>query len=117
MTSRCAVRFSKSKDSLLNQFLSFSDKLNKLWHEKPDNIYGKLHISSIHDNVHLLKERLPPPVKLTTNIDFKQDLISVALYQVSIFACFSILIVHLTMHLICSYIKIRKFSTLINNWN
>ena len=71
------------QNSLQHQFYYFTEQLNKLWHEKSENIYEKLHISLIHDNIHLLKERLPPLLKLPSFIDFKQDLISIALYQVT----------------------------------
>jgi hypothetical protein len=75
--------FPSKQNSLQHQFYLFTEKLNKLWHEKYENIFQKLNISLIHDNIHLLKERLPPLFKLPTFIDFKQDLITIALYQVS----------------------------------
>jgi hypothetical protein len=74
--------YPSKQNSLQHQFYYFTEQLNKLWHEKSENIYEKLHISLIHDNIHLLKERLPPLLKLPSSIDFKQDLISIALYQV-----------------------------------
>jgi hypothetical protein len=77
--------FPSKQNSLQHQFYLFTEKLNKLWHEKYENIFQKLNISLIHDNIHLLKERLPPSLKLPTSIDFKQDMISIALYQVSHF--------------------------------
>jgi hypothetical protein len=70
------------QNSLQQQFYFFTEQLNKLWHEKSENIFQKLHISLIHDNIHLLKERLPPLLNLPSSIDCKQDLLSVALYQV-----------------------------------
>ncbi|CAF1148393.1 unnamed protein product [Adineta ricciae] len=71
---------SKQK-SLQHQFDIFAEQLNKLWHEKSETIFQNLHVSLIHDNLHLLKERLPPLLNLPSGIDFKQDLISIALYQ------------------------------------
>ncbi|CAF4763175.1 unnamed protein product, partial [Rotaria sp. Silwood1] len=71
-----------SKLNLLqHQFNIFTDKLNKLWHEKPLNIHQQLNVSLIHDNIHLFKERLPPLLKLPSNIDFKEDLVNIGLYQ------------------------------------
>ncbi|CAF5111354.1 unnamed protein product, partial [Rotaria sp. Silwood1] len=67
-----------SKLNLLqHQFNIFTDKLNKLWHEKPLNIHQQLNVSLIHDNIHLFKERLPPLLKLPSNIDFKEDLVNI----------------------------------------
>jgi hypothetical protein len=74
--------YPSKQNSLQHQFYFFTEQLNKLWHEKSENIFEKLHISLIHDNIHLLKERLPPLLKLPSSIDCKQDLLSVALYQV-----------------------------------
>ncbi|CAF4106350.1 unnamed protein product, partial [Adineta steineri] len=71
---------SKQK-TLQHQFYLFTEQLNKLWHDKSENIFQKLNISLIHDNIHLLKERLPPILNLPSIKDFKQDLISIALYQ------------------------------------
>lgn len=65
-----------------NNFSIFTEKLNKLWHEKSENNSQELNISLIHDNIHLLKERLPPLLKLQSNIDFKKDFVNIALYQV-----------------------------------
>ncbi|UJR11505.1 hypothetical protein I4U23_015686 [Adineta vaga] len=75
---------SKQK-SLQYQFDLFTDQLNKLWHEKSETIFQNLHVSIIHDNLHLLKERLPPLLTLPSLIDFKQDLISIGLYQEMIY--------------------------------
>lgn len=74
--------FPSKQNSLQQQFSSFTEKLNRLWHEKYENYFQKLNISNIHDNIHLLKERLPPLLKLPTLVDFKQDYITIALYQV-----------------------------------
>lgn len=79
--------FPSKQNSLQHQFYFFTEKLNKLWHEKYENIFQKLNITLIHDHIHLLKERLPPLLKLPTSIDFKQDFISIALYQVSCLFC------------------------------
>jgi hypothetical protein len=82
--------FPSKQNSLQQQFSSFTEKLNRLWHEKHENYAQKLNISNIHDNIHLLKERLPPLLKLPTLLDFKQDYITIALYQVrDIFTFFS----------------------------
>ncbi|CAF3502703.1 unnamed protein product [Rotaria socialis] len=68
-------------NSLQQQFSIFTEKINKLWHDKSENIYEKFQISLIHDNIHLFKERLPPLLKLPSTIDFKRDLVNIALYQ------------------------------------
>ncbi len=80
--------FPSKQNSLQHQFYLFTEKLNKLWHERYENIFQKLNISIIHDNIHLLRERLPPLLKLPTFIDFKQDFISIALYQVLLYLTF-----------------------------
>ncbi len=56
--------------------------MNKLWHEKSLNYSQIFNINLIHDNIHLLKERLPPLLKLPSLLNFKQDFINIALYQV-----------------------------------
>ncbi|CAF1326767.1 unnamed protein product [Adineta steineri] len=50
---------SKQK-TLQYEFYLFTKQLNKLWHDKSENIFRKLNISLIHDNIHLLKVHLPP---------------------------------------------------------
>ena len=70
--------------SLDERFGIFSEKLNRLWHEKTSSSPEdeRFQISFIHDQIHLLKERLPPRLKIPSNLDFQQDFINVALYQV-----------------------------------
>jgi hypothetical protein len=74
--------YPSKQNCLLHQFHFFTEQLNKLWHEKCENIDEKLNISLIHDNLHLLKERLPPLLQLPSFKDFKEDPLSIALYQV-----------------------------------
>ena len=74
-----------SKEFLFEtQFELFSEKLNKLWHEKSLNSIDQLNISLIYDQIHLLKERLPPLIKLSINQhEFQRDFVSIALFQVT----------------------------------
>ena len=72
--------------SLLEQFQSFAEKLNRLWHEKSSSSADELfRISFIHDQIHLLKERLPPPLSIPSNLPFPQHWLNVALFQVRFF--------------------------------
>ena len=74
--------FPSKQNSFESNFNLFSEKLNKLWHENCLNLELTFNISFIHDQINLLKERLPPLLILPNINDFKQDLINIALYQV-----------------------------------
>ncbi|CAM4964249.1 unnamed protein product [Rotaria socialis] len=94
-------------NSLQQQFSIFTEKINKLWHDKSENIYEKFQISLIHDNIHLFKERLPPLLKLPSTIDFKRDLVNIALYQLISIIIEMILIDMIKMIRYLIYIYIR----------
>lgn len=81
--------FPSKENSLRQRFDLFSEKLNQLWHEKYPSPSQKLNISLIHDHIHLLKERLPPPLKLPRLDHLKEDCITIALYQVKIIFIFA----------------------------
>lgn len=72
-----------SKDkSLQEKFVNFTDKLNRLWHEIHFEQSSIIHLDQIHDQIHLLKQRLPPKVKLPKLSHSNEDFLSIALYQV-----------------------------------
>ena len=72
-----------SKDkSLQEKFSNFTEKLNRLWHEIHFEQSSIIHLDRIHDQIHLLKQRLPPKIKLPKLSHSNEDFLSIALYQV-----------------------------------
>ena len=76
--------YPSKETSLRQRFHIFTEKLNRLWHEIYPQHSSKFHIDHIHDQIHLLKERLPPRIKLPKLYQSNEDFLSIALYQVSI---------------------------------
>lgn len=68
--------------NLEEKFVKFTEKLNRLWHEIHFDHSSRVHLDQIHDQLHLLKQRLPPKIKLPKFSHSNEDFLSIGLYQV-----------------------------------